>query len=629
MPLPTAPASAIAQSIAAKQRSSQVFDSSATMRRPSACAADQQTQLFARNLRTQVPRSPSLSRGSSSSSSIMHPTQSLQRNYMRTTSSSRRRSRNLPHEVAAESESSQPQLSRQLYRSGSSSRMRSQSPYLNSFNSSSAASSNSAYRRAPLRQQAPPLPRVRAPSASSRGPRVEPSGGPAHRVGSRFAREGVSTLAHVSASWRAETSTSYTEQHHQQAHQKPDSLSSSWVVRDPLTAASNVGFVEGSESGLLQLDVSDQRELANLTASFEQAGAVHLPSHIQYHKGLQQGGSTDLQLPSGFAGKHAVQEISPLGPPSRPASAYTAEAAPRFPSIFDGFAGGPSIPPSQTHANTALRVSATNEQQQQQGHQVPPVSIQQRYAFTAVLAEAGRQPTPCFTVRTDRGQSAGSGVFGRFVPASDKSSKPSVLRRLLDFACWCGRFALVLIVCIWRLLNTSYDSWSARQFTESFKSLLASGGVLGLQPLRSRSADDHWSSSDQWSPQPRESKPSEAQRTSPPPRLSAASLARIAQRQQQQQQQQQQQSAVKQQGIQKTSAAHKSCTGETFSKEMNFVEPLIGDSDPFRGVQTPEVKPDKAFPLAKVGALLGLGLYACWWLLSSAPREELIDFDLM
>ncbi|KAL8455647.1 hypothetical protein Emag_000469 [Eimeria magna] len=623
MPLLTAPASEIAQNIAAKQRSSQIFDSSATMRRPSACAADQQTQLFARNLRTQVPRSPSLSRGNSSTS-IVHPTQGVQRNYMRTTSSSRRRSRNPPHEVAEESEPSHPQLSRQLNRSGSSSRMRSQSPYPNSLISFPAASSNSAYRKAPLRQQPPPLPRGRAPSASSRGPRVEPFGGPPQRARSRQPREGISTVAHVAASWQAEASTSYTEQRHQHAQQKLDSLSSSWVVRDPLTAASNenVGFVEGADSGLLQLDVSDQRELAHLTASFEQAGALRLPSSMQYQGGIHQGGSTEMQFASGCAANNTVHQTNALRPPPRPESAYTSETAPRFSSIFDGTVGGPSMPLSHPYANNALRVSATNDQQQQQCYQLGPVSIQQRDAFAATPAAAGRYPISSVAPGNGWGESLRSGVLGRFMPAPEKSRRPSLFERLLNFACWCGRFALVLIVCIWRLLNTSYDSWSARQFTESFSALLASGGVLGLQPLRSSSTID------QWSLQAHDSKPSETQRTPPAPRLSAASLARIAQRQQQEKQQQQQ-PAVKQQGSQKTLAVQQSCTGKTISRGMNASEPLIGDLDPFKSAHTPEVKPDKAFSLFKVVALLSLGLCACSWLLSLAPREELIDFDLM
>ncbi|KAL8426517.1 hypothetical protein Efla_004882 [Eimeria flavescens] len=672
MPLPPASASAIAQSIAAKQRSSNIFDASAPMRRPSACAADQQTQLFAKNLRTpQGRRSPSVDRAGSRSSTSMaaQPQLYVHQNYMRATSSSRRRSRNAQLEEVEQAPVPPPQP---LRLSRSSSRLRSQSPRVHASNPVPLPSSTAGYpRRAPLRQ--PPLPRGRPPSAC-RGPPAAQRGGGARPTASRQQRGQEAAAAALGAPWLSENSHAAEQQlqHQQQqlAHLNP-SLSSSWMVQDPLTAATNapLGFCDAADEAL-PLDASDQRELARLTASFERTASLPQYSQVSSYQRMRCAPVDALHAATGATGAAAAAAYPSFV--QQPAAATGSTEAPRFPSIFE--AGGSAASATQPHRRALEGPAASPASQQQQQQEQQQQELQQRQQQPqqqrGVLSPASRQLAAgrtlhCWLEASVVGGSnsvesvqlrhaaaqGGAPVSAAESPVQPvrESARASTLGRLTDFICWGVRLAVVLVVCTWRVLNTSYDSWSAKQFSDSFRALLSAGGVLWLQPSPTTNANSRGKQQQQQQQQP------------VAPRLSAASLARIAQRQQQQQQQQQQlnqqqqqqlnqqqqltqqqqqvhqqqrvlqqhqQEVLKQQNAQKA-PSFEACSRQSPPSEPHACEALI--KTPSSAADgSPEAKSlDRGFPLLKTVVIALVAFYAFSWLADTAPKEELVDFDLM
>ncbi|XP_026189852.1 uncharacterized protein LOC34622075 [Cyclospora cayetanensis] len=467
MPLPTTPAGALAQSIAAKQRSSTIFDDAPPLRRPSACSTDRQTQLFVRNLRTTAPpemRSPSISRSSSNfSAQLQRQTLSrAQQSYMRTTSSSRSRSRNpLPECNDLSPHQSQPQYS-------SSTRVRSPSPYrVASMNSVPAVATHSTGRTATLRQGQPPLPRARRPFVQRS---VDAEQHSATRQHHTACNHDAPTVGKSLYSWQAKK----MHQDSLEEQQKLRSLSSSWTVQDPLKSAGTMRAGLGeSDDGPLELDASDQRELSQITASLE----MHRLFPRSATTYSTQAGTTQGPLASG-----------------------TVDAEPKTRQQNQTSAGFALL---QESHETSLVPRTTEHQQQRKGilpHLIQPSWHQQKLQQQQPLSRPWPCPqqqdtTPSVDI-LEPGKAAEvgkfSGVSGRrgvglstFGVSAFGEESPegkgaySGMANLFGLFGWCARFALVLVVCLWRLLNTSYDSWSARQFKESFMAQMTGESLIG------------------------------------------------------------------------------------------------------------------------------------------------------
>lgn len=495
MPLPSVPARALAQTIAAKQRTSTIFNDAAPARRPSACGTDQQTQHFVRNLRAHTPRSPSITRSSSSLSSQTR--ERVQRNYMNSTSSSRRRSKNAGFgDDGFGAEHSQQTTAPSNYFSPSASRLRSQSPCRTAV-APVTSSALHATTRAGVVRQGPPLPRSRAPSV----PRNLQLQQPPSSLASGGLRQHGKSLAGSSAySWQLEKgSSSFVQRPRhqprsllQQQQTVEESLSSSWTVRDPLTSAGNAhADLVGADDESIQLDASDQRELSQLTASFGRTGLLGCYAATSQDQALADTAS----LPS--AGAAAAP------PPG------SNESQPQFSGLPIGpieslntlkchqhMQGAPSFPVQACDQHQQQQKMQAEHMQQepqnQQHHQRQQQPQQQPQQQQAMLRPWPYPPQP----QEPSSDGISTLVMGRLrgvssAPQSDK--KPGValsafgmistppgcrasyegLWKLVGTLKFCLRFVVVLIVCLFRLLNTSYDSWSATQFRKAFEEILA------------------------------------------------------------------------------------------------------------------------------------------------------------
>lgn len=596
MPLPSTPAGAIAQTIADKQRKSNVFDHTAPMRRPSACAADQQTQLFARNLRTQVPRSPSLSHRSSSSL-LSQPQARPQLNYMRETSSSRRRGRNPTVEDTDRADVFQPQPPSTASRSAS--RLRSQSPYRSANPPVPTASTSLIPRRAPSRQR-PPLPRGRPPSAS-RGFTA---------LGRNASREQPEESSSTKAThgWQIEQNrlTSLS----QRPQQNPEPLSNSWIVRDPLKSA-NSAQVDSAETedDAMQLDASDMRELQQYTASFERNGL----SHPETANPQQFRSFVNSSTAPSSTGDKAIHR-SDMGTFLQPDGSCNNTGVPLFPSVV----GRPSQRCStELQQRQGVRAQVPQAVQQQQQLCSFPRFLSQQMEMLEGLAPFGKLGAA--TERTSTGHEAKPGVapfaFGECMGPSQGARSGGILWRVFDLVCWSAQLAVIVITCTWRLLNTSYDSWSTRHFKECFTAMLSSKGLLQVptapSSISNRCLEENNSSS--------------SLKQHLPGRLSAATIAR---RSEQQQLSQQQQHSREQYPFQRK-ADSRSSFGSSPLTETNTAEQAI------RGYllsdRTAEAKKLAAqgFQLIKMVFIAGAALCALYWLLTLAPKEESVDFDFM
>ncbi|CDJ66762.1 hypothetical protein, conserved [Eimeria necatrix] len=627
MPLPPTPAGALAQSIAAKQRTSNVFSDNEPLRRPSACGADQQTRLFAKNLRTHTPRSPSVGRSTSSLAS--QPLERSQRNYMRATSSSRRRSRNAggaDHSVAAETP-------RQLLapNNPSASRVRSQSPYRAAGQLAPTASLHALPRLAPLRQ-GPPLPRGRgAPAALQEGEA-------ANRVGADLRRQNSSVAGEAVCSWslgRSHTSllpVAAPQQEQQQQQRKQGSLSSSWTVRDPLTSAGNAhaDLVEADDA-TLQLDASDQRELSQITASFERSGLFTCISETTSARGREVAASSRFNSAAAAAAAAAHNAANEDYGFSVRKNAESSNGEGR--SLAEGLLRGSALSnmteksqQQRGQGAPAYAAQALGQQQQQQELQQQQMRQQQQPQQEQLRSwpRPPQQQEEASSVGAGGLNICGSG-FGHEPPGSDTrpcaassffggGSFASVwlspcgdLWRIMGRVGWCFRFAVVLIVCLWRLLNTSYDSWSARQFRQDFSDMLAGREPPVKAPfLGCRGSLNRGSGA--------------APALTPEGLLERVSAGSTTQRQQKQQ---------NTKPYLRRSSAARSSLGSVHPRDKDTA--LTAARGYGSSCTATEGRPVggvlsllKAFSIA----LSVVGLF-CWLLLTAAPKEEFVDFDFM
>ncbi|CDJ40982.1 hypothetical protein, conserved [Eimeria tenella] len=628
MPLPPTPAGALAQSIAAKQRTSNVFSDNAPLRRPSAYGADQQTRLFAGNLRTHTPRSPSVGRSSSSLAS--QPLERSQRNYMRATSSSRQRSRNAggaDHGVAAETP-------RQLHapNNPSGSRVRSQSPYRAAGQLASTASLHALPRLAPLRQ-GPPLPRGRgAPPALQEGEA-------ANRVVAGLRRQNSSVAGGSVCSWsigRSHTSLLpvAAPPQEQQQQRKQGSLSSSWTVRDPLTSAGNAhaDLVE-ADDGTLQLDASDQRELSQITASFERSGLFTCISETTSTREREVATSSRFNSAAAAAAATAAAHNAAnqdYGFSARKnAENSSSEGRSLAEGLFRGSALSNMTEKSQQKGQgaPAYAIQALGQQQQQQELQQQQIR-QQQQPQQEQLRSWPRPPQPQEEASSvgggglnicgrgfgheppggDTRPCAASSFFGGGSFASVWLSPCGDLWHVMGRVGWCFRFAVVLIVCLWRLLNTSYDSWSARQFRQDFSDMLAGREPPVKAPfLACRGSLNRGSGA--------------AAALTPEGLLERVSAGSTTQRQQKQQN--------TKPYLRRSSAAARSSLGSVHPRDKDAA--LTAARGYGSSCTATEGRPvSGALSLLKAFsiALSVVGLF-CWLLLTADPKEEFVDFDFM
>ncbi|CDJ49586.1 hypothetical protein, conserved [Eimeria brunetti] len=479
MPLPSMPARALAQTIAEKQRTSTIFNDTDGLRRPSACGTDQQTQNFVRNLRAHPPCSHSVSRSSSVAS---QQRDRAQRNYMKATSSSRRRSRNADIKDDGVGVGRLHQSPVASNYSPSVSRIRSESPSRAALPPVFPTSSHAPIRASTVRQ-GPPLRPNRATSAPKNLQLLQP---PSTLPNSALLQHERSCAGSSNHSWKLENgntgSISRLWQQHKsiQEQQKMQGiLSSSWTVRDPLTTAGSAHCdLEDADDGCLQLDASDQQELSQLTASLEKAGLLgcYADTSQANTASLSCAGLTSVATPS------SSQSLSHLpGVPKGPVHPLTTGKRHHHMQAASGFTG-----------------HATDRNQQQQPPQLEPPQqhLQQQKAMLRSWACPPQPQGPSGGGLSTRGMER-LGVVSS-APGSDKrpgvspsdfgiTAAPSGygaswegLWRLVGTLKFCLRFVVVLIVCLFRLLNTSYDTWSAAQFKKAFEEILAGPSYAGV-----------------------------------------------------------------------------------------------------------------------------------------------------
>ena len=605
------PARALAQTIAAKQRTSTIFNDGAPARRPSACGADQQTQNFVKNLRAHTPRSPSVGRSSSSLAS--QPRERSQRHYMKATSSSRRRSRNaglgddvlgggFPHQIAPSNYSP-------------SSRLRSQSPCRSAIPPVASTATHVPTRAATMRQ-GPPLPRSRAPSVP-RGLQLQQppstlSNGGLRQHGKCFA--GISTY---SSQLDSVHSSLLPRPRQQQKPQDPlqtnqGSLGSSWTVRDPLTSAGNAhADLVDIDDQPLQLDASDQRELAQLTASIERAALLCCSTETSNERTLASNASPYCTGSTAAPPRSSIESLS------------------HFSGIPKGHDHSLTTVKRHQHIKGSTSTSqSAGRQQQEQPQQLEPLQQQNQQQQQQVMPRSWpfppqpQEPSCGFNRGMERLEDISSGPRGGRRPGVAPSSFgiPEAtpghrvycegLRRLMGTMKFCLRFVVLLIVCLFRLLNTSYDSWSAANFRKAFEEILAGPANGGGNADTSKLQDLL-------------------------KRISVGCTARSQQQQQQEQQQQHQ--PYQQQQCQPPYSSRNSANARSSLGSLQQYESNIGKNTPKRGfnfLSSGKKAEGEVLGLHRP-ALKALCLVVvvvsllCWLFITTAPKEEFVDFDLM
>ncbi|CDJ30361.1 uncharacterized protein EMH_0028580 [Eimeria mitis] len=623
MPLRSLPAGDLAQSIAAKQRTSTIFDDTAPVRRPSASGTDQQTQHFVRNLRTHTPRSPSVSRSTSSLAGQPHGR--AERNYMKATSSSRRRSRNAGLEEDGMGSERPHQIPAPSNYSPAASRRRGQSPCRTLVPRVATLPLHTTTRVASVRH-APPLPPCRAPSVS-RGLQLQQ---PLSTISNGGLRQHEGSLAGVSTnSWQLENGHRSSlpiprqqqkqQQQQQQQQQKIQGcLSSSWTVRDPLTSAGNAhaDMVE-ADDGSLQLDASDQQELSQLTASFERTGlCCYTETSSQTNTAcVPCCGSTAAPLQGSTESQSHLPEI-PKGL-IESLTMVKRHQHMQGPSTLTGQAIGqhqhqqspqPEPLQQQHHPRQQEPQQQQPAQQSEQQQVVPrpwPWPPQPQEPSTGGISIRRVETLGCMSSAPQSEKRPGVAVS-----AFGMAAAPSECRAYEGF--WklagslksCLRFIVVLIVCLFRLLNTSYDTWSASQFRKAFEEVLAGpayrGGSADTSKLQSG--------------------------------LRRISMGSTAQQQRPQQQKQQHQSQPRY-STRNSTNAHSSVGG------VQQREPDTGRATHARTGGLPFAKACKGTagetlgfhrPALKVISLIvAVASLLCWLFITTAPKEEFVDFDFM
>lgn len=419
---------------------------------------------------------------------------------MKATSSSRRRSRNTglgddglggeqPHEIPAPSNYSP-----------SASRFRSQSPCRTAI-PAVASTALHAPTRANAVRHGPPLPRIRAPSVH-RGLQLQqpplnlPSGG--------VRQHGKSPSGGTNYSWHLENSqSSFLPRQRQQ--QKPQqrqqqkvqgSLSSSWTVRDPLTSAGNAhaDLVDGDD-GSLQLDASDQRELSQLTASFERTGLLCCYAETSHERALDntaslscadstaapaQTSGANLAHFSGIA-KGIIHSVATVK------SHHNAQGDSTFTSQAAGQQHQQMLQPGPLQQLHPQQQEPQQQQTQQHSQQQkvmlrswpsPPQlhELSNGAVSTRVTERLGRMSS---ARRSDKIPGVAPSAFGMETTPSGYKDPCGGLQQLVGTLKFGVRFVVVFIVCLFRLLNTSYDSWSSAQFKKAFQDILAGSAYRG------------------------------------------------------------------------------------------------------------------------------------------------------